>query len=87
MPLQDAAEAASEFLGKMTRKQLKRPTLMYARTWDRICTDPRVAKNIAALSTENIVFDVATHETSTVAEVRMLLGTSAFSPKVNQRRK
>lgn len=83
----DAVATATKFIRGIDDEKLHRPTLMYARMWDRLCTDPAIKENIAALSTENIVFDVATHEFPAVAETRMMYGTSAHSPRVNNRRK
>jgi hypothetical protein len=67
-------------------KRLRRPTLMQSRVWDRICDKSKV-KAIAALSTENIVFDVDTHESPSVSYIRLMYGTSSESPRVNHRRK
>lgn len=80
-----AAEEASALLAGLDDKTRRMPTLMFSRKFADI-SDERRIRSVAALSQENIVFDVATAESPAVAENRMLLGTSAHSPPNNGRR-
>lgn len=54
--------------------------------WRRIC-DPKKIAPIRALSTENVVFDVATRESPSVSAARIYFGTGARTPRVNNRQK
>lgn len=62
------------------------PTIMFRRRWRKLNGGVDACPNIRAMSTENVVFHVATQEQPTTSYTRALLGIAEISPTVNRRR-